>query len=323
MEALTTKIDSQFKDIKGEIKEIQYGCNSYRGPHPSLECDNKPMGGPKDEQANYAYGGYRGRGNPQTNPKPSPTNENPYRPPFTQNEHMNVIFTRSGLTYDPLVNPNAKTTVIYDNSEDVVDEAEKEIEECYAKFIDLIKEVMINVPLVDVLAGMPNYEKFLKDLVSNKSKMEQISATFLNEECSAIVQNKIPPKLCDPESFLIPCTVAGSVEYLALANLGASINLMSYSLYVSLLENTLKPTRMSILLANHTYQYPIGIEKNMLFQVRKFIFSADFIILQMEEDDKVPLILGRPFLHTADAIIRVKHKELNLGVGDDRIILNI
>ncbi|GJT24939.1 hypothetical protein Tco_0894876 [Tanacetum coccineum] len=65
VEALTTKIDSQFKDIKGEIKEIRDGCNSYRGPHLLSECDDKPMGGPKDEEANYAYrgyqrGGYRG-----------------------------------------------------------------------------------------------------------------------------------------------------------------------------------------------------------------------------------------------------------------------
>ncbi|GJX20133.1 reverse transcriptase domain-containing protein [Tanacetum coccineum] len=174
------------------------------------------------------------------------------------------------------------------------------MEERYAKFIELIKEVRINIPLFDVLAGMPNYGKFLKDLVSNKSKMEQISVAFLNKECSAIVQNKLPPKLRDHGSFLIPCTVVGSVEYLALADLGASINLMLYSLYVLLSGNTLKPTRMSIRLANHTYEYLMRIAENML------------------EDDKVPLILGRPFLHTADAIIQVKIKELNLGVGDGR-----
>ncbi|GJS59095.1 reverse transcriptase domain-containing protein [Tanacetum coccineum] len=76
---------------------------------------------------------------------------------------------------------------------------------------------------------------------------------------------------------------------------------------------------MSIRLANHTYQYPMGVAENMLVQVGNFVFPADFVIIQMDEDDKVPLNLGRPFLHTADAIIRVKNKELNLGVGDDRI----
>ncbi|GJU40993.1 hypothetical protein Tco_1193950 [Tanacetum coccineum] len=122
----------------------------------------------------------------------------------------------------------------------------------------------INVPIVDVLAGMSNYGKFLKDLVSNKSKMEQISAAFLNKECSIIVQNKLPPKMGDPGSFLILCIIAGSVEYLALADHGASINLMPYLLYDSLSGNTLKPTRMSIHLANHTYQYSMGIAENML-----------------------------------------------------------
>nr|GFB82957.1 reverse transcriptase domain-containing protein [Tanacetum cinerariifolium] len=103
------------------------------------------------------------------------------------------------------------------------------MEERYAKFIYLIKKVRICVPLGDVLDDMPNYGKFLKDLVSNKSKMEQISDAFLNKECPIIVQNNLPPKLGDLEIFLISCNVAGSVEYLALADLGASINLMPYS----------------------------------------------------------------------------------------------
>ncbi|GJS69216.1 reverse transcriptase domain-containing protein [Tanacetum coccineum] len=279
------------------MKEMRDGCNSYRGPHPLSKCDDKPMGGPKEEEADYAYRGYR---------------EGGYQGNYyaARNEHVNAVFTWSGKTYDPPDNPNAKTTIIHDDNEDEVDEAKKEVEsssskqtksnppllkaykpkipypqrlrkekmeERYAKFIDLITEVRINVPLVDVLSGMPNYGKFLKDLVSNK------------------------------------------IECLALADLGTSINMMPYSLYILLSEITLKPMRMSIRLANHTYQYPLGVSKNMLVQVGKFIFLVDFVILQMEEDDKVPLILGRPFLHTTDAIIRVKIKELNLGVGDDRI----
>nr|GEV21319.1 reverse transcriptase domain-containing protein [Tanacetum cinerariifolium] len=144
--------------------------------------------------------------NTQTNPKPNLANDKPYCPPSTRNKHVNTVFTRSGLTYDPSVNPNTTTTVIHDDSEDEADKSEKEaepipskqtksdlsplkaykpkisypqrirkekVEECYVKFIDLIKEVRINVPLVHVLTDMPNYEKFLKDLMSNKSKMEK------------------------------------------------------------------------------------------------------------------------------------------------------
>ncbi|GKE64936.1 reverse transcriptase domain-containing protein [Tanacetum coccineum] len=74
---------------------------------------------------------------------------------------------------------------------------------------------------------------------------------------------------------------------------------------------------MSVRLADESFQYPVGIAENMLVEVGKFTFSADFVILEMEEDNKVSLILGRPFLYTADVVIRVKHKQLNLGVGTE------
>ncbi|GKA18846.1 reverse transcriptase domain-containing protein [Tanacetum coccineum] len=76
---------------------------------------------------------------------------------------------------------------------------------------------------------------------------------------------------------------------------------------------------MSVRLADRSFQYPVGIAENMLVEVGKFTFPADFVILKMEEDSKVPLILGRPFLHTADVVIRVKKKQLNLRVRTERI----
>ncbi|GKB41691.1 reverse transcriptase domain-containing protein [Tanacetum coccineum] len=191
-----------------------------------------------------------------------------------------------------------------------------------AKFMQTFS-VRINVPLVDVLARMPNYCKFLKELISNKHKIEQIYAAFLSDESSAMIQNKVPPKLGDPGSFLIPCNFNKTFSYNALVDLGASINLMPYSLYAKLSLETLKPTKMSVRLVDRSFQYPVGIAENMLVKVGKFTFPADFVILKMEEDSKVPLILGRPFLHTADAVIRVKQKQLNLGVGTERMIFNI
>ncbi|GKG28850.1 reverse transcriptase domain-containing protein, partial [Tanacetum coccineum] len=106
-----------------------------------------------------------------------------------------------------------------------------------------------------------------------------------SDESSAILQNKVPPKLGDPRSFLIPCNFNKSFSCNALADLGASINLMPYSL------------------ADRSFQYPVGIAKNMLVEVGKFTFPTDFVILEMEEDSKVPLILGRHFIHTANAVI--------------------
>ncbi|GJS73949.1 reverse transcriptase domain-containing protein [Tanacetum coccineum] len=138
-----------------------------------------------------------------------------------------------------------------------------------------------------------------------------------------MIQNKVPPKLGDPESFLIPCNFNKTFSCNALADLGASINLMPYSLYAKLSLETLKHTKMSVRLANRSFQYSVGIAKNMLVEVGKFTFLADFVILEMEEDSKVPLILGRPFLYTADAVFRVKQKQLNHGVGTERMIFNI
>ncbi|GJW54400.1 putative ribonuclease H-like domain-containing protein [Tanacetum coccineum] len=117
---------------------------------------------------------------------------------------------------------------------------------------------------------------------------------FSNDESSAMIQNKVPPKLGDPESFLIPCNFSKAFSCNALADLSASINLMPYSLYAKLSLKSLKLTKMSISL-----------------------FS------KWKKTSKVPLILGRPFLYTADAVIRVKQKQLNLGVGTERMIFHI
>nr|GEU83481.1 hypothetical protein [Tanacetum cinerariifolium] len=178
----------------------------------------------------------------------------------------------------------------------------------YGKFLDMIRAIQINVPLIDILAGMPNYGKFLKEHVNNKHKIEQILAAFLSDESFAILQNKVPPKLGDPGSFLILCNFNKAFLCNALADLGARINLMPYSLYAKLSLKTLKPTKMSVRLADRSFQYPVGIAENMLVEVGKFTFPANFVILEMEEDSKITLILGRPFLHTADAVIRVKQK---------------
>nr|GEZ77814.1 reverse transcriptase domain-containing protein [Tanacetum cinerariifolium] len=103
----------------------------------------------------------------------------------------------------------------------------------------------------------------------------------------------------------------------------ANINFMPYFLYAKLSLETLKPTKMSVRLADISFQYPVGIAKNILVEVGKFTFPANFFILKMEEDIKVPLILGRPFFHTANVVNRVKQKQLNLGVGTKRMIFNI
>nr|GEX02012.1 reverse transcriptase domain-containing protein [Tanacetum cinerariifolium] len=121
-----------------------------------------------------------------------------------------------------------------------------------------------------------------------------------------MIQNKVPPKLRDPGSFLILCNFNKAFSCNALADLGASINLMPYSLYAKISLKTLKPTTMSVRLADRLFQYPVRIAENMLVVVGKFTFPVDFVILEMEEDSKVPLILGRPLICTDIANITSK-----------------
>ncbi|GKC53101.1 reverse transcriptase domain-containing protein, partial [Tanacetum coccineum] len=161
-------------------------------------------------------------------------------------------------------------------------------------------------------------DKFLLKLDWAKNQKSNLSL-----KRTVAFADEVPPKLEDPGSFLIPCNFNKAFSSNAFADLGASINLMSYSLYATLSLETLKPTKMSVILADRSFQYPIGIAENMLVKVGKFTFSADFVILKMKEDSKVPLILGRHFLYTTDAVIRVKQKQLNLGVGTERMIFNI
>ncbi|GJY49170.1 reverse transcriptase domain-containing protein [Tanacetum coccineum] len=265
-----------------------------------------------------------------TQPNPKGHNSKAYQPPQSRNEHVNAVFTRSGKSYNPPVNSNdqktnSENTINFDDSDEEEEEPtpqlkiqnpepvkettlpkpykpkipyprrlrKEKMEAQYGKFLDVIRAVRINVPLIDVLAGMPNYGKFLKELISNKHKIEQISAAFLSDECLAMIQNKVPPKLEDPRSFLIPCNVNKTFSCNALADRGASINLMPYSLYAkSSLEN-LKPTKMSVILADTSFQYPVGIAKNMLVEVGKLTFPADFVILKMEEDS---IVSTHPFL---------------------------
>lgn len=133
----------------------------------------------------------------------------------------------------------------------------------------------------------------------------------------------MPPKRGDTGCFTIPCHIGDTHLCNALADLGASINLMPLSLFSRLGLGELKATKMGIQLADRSVKYPLGIAENIPVKVDKFVFPVDFVILDIKEDQNVPIILGRPFLNTADAVIHVSKKTLTLGVGKDRISFNV
>ncbi|XP_021685897.1 uncharacterized protein LOC110668822 [Hevea brasiliensis] len=169
---------------------------------------------------------------------------------------------------------------------------------------------------------MPNYVKFLKEILSKKSKLKDYETVMLTEECSSIIQSKMPPKSKDPGSFTIPCNI-GNVEFTkASCDLSASINLMPFSLCRKLGLSEIKSIIISLQLTNRSFTYPRGIVKDVLVKVDKFIFPEDFLVLDMKEDREVPLILGRPFLATRKALIDVPEGKLTLRVGQEEVTFN-
>ncbi|XP_065616476.1 uncharacterized protein LOC111986064 [Quercus suber] len=179
------------------------------------------------------------------------------------------------------------------------------VDDQFSKFLSIFKQLHINIPLIEVLEQMPKYAKFLKDIISKKRKLEEHETVMLTEESSAILQKKLPPKLKDPGSFTIPCTIGKSYFDRALCDLGASINLMPLSIFKKLGLGEAKPTTISLQLADRSIKYPRGVIENVLVKVDKFIFPIDFIVLDMDEDKEIPLILGRPFLATGRTLIDV------------------
>ena len=184
----------------------------------------------------------------------------------------------------------------------------------FTKFMDVFKKLHINIPFADALEQMPSYVKFMKDILSQERRLADFKTVNLTKECSAILQRKLPRKLKDPGSFTIPCTIGNAIFERALCDLGASINLMPLSIFKRLGLGEARPTTVTLQLADRSLKHPRGIIEDVLVKVGKFIFPADFIVLDMEEDKEIPIILGRPFLATGRAMIDVQRGELKLRV---------
>ncbi|GJR93697.1 reverse transcriptase domain-containing protein [Tanacetum coccineum] len=282
---------------------------------------------------------------------PSNTISNP------RNE-VKVITTRSGLAYDgplppmpppyvnrtrrmarkheekvqnkekePIVEPRVvnepfktKTNLPYPSR--VEKDKNRERDDILAsKFIEIFRDLHFELSFADALVHMPKFALMIKKLLSNKDKLIEITKTPMNANCSAVILKKLPEKLGDPGRFLIPCDFGEFDNHLALADLGASINLMPLSIWKKLGLPDLTSTRMVLELADRTISKPLGIAENVFVKVGKFYFPVDFVILDFVADPRVPLILGRPFLSTAHALIDVYEGEIILRHDDQSLIL--
>ena len=170
---------------------------------------------------------------------------------------------------------------------------------------------------------MPNYAKFLKEILSKKRKIAEEGIVNMTATCSVVIQQKLLEKMKDPGSFTIPCFI-GKYEFKkALCDSGASIKLMPLSVVQRLSLGELTPTTITLQMADISMAQPEGVLEYVLVKVGKFIFPVDFVIMKMEEDTQVPLLLGRPFLATEAALIDVEKGELTLRVGEEAVHFNL
>ena len=191
----------------------------------------------------------------------------------------------------------------------------------------MLRQVKVNIPLLDMIKQVPTYAKFLKDLCTVKKGFGFNKKAFLTEQVSSIIQCKTLLKYKDPGSPTISINIGGTCMDKALLDFGASVNLLPYSMYKQLGLGELKPTNITLSLADRSVKIPKGIVEDVLVKVDNFYYPVDFVVLDTEpmaeSTHQVPIILGRPFLATANAIVNCQNGIMQLTFGNMTLELNI
>ncbi|XP_070025791.1 uncharacterized protein [Nicotiana sylvestris] len=186
---------------------------------------------------------------------------------------------------------------IHDNKEETQNDVNPsrehviDIPKTFKKFIEMMKSLSINVPLVEALEQIPGYAKFMKDLVTKKRYMDCETIKMTHKVLS--IMHSMAPKLEDPDAFTIPCIVQS------------------------------RANSMRLQMVDRTMKRPLGIIDDFLVQVDKFILPADFVILDFEVDYELPIIVGRPFLPTGKALVDMEAGELTFRVGDEKVVFHV
>ncbi|XP_075107037.1 uncharacterized protein LOC142180019 [Nicotiana tabacum] len=155
----------------------------------------------------------------------------------------------------------------------------------FHKFLDMLKQIHLNIPLVDKLLDVPKYAKYIKDIVANNMRLTEFETVTLTEECTSKIQHTLPLKLKDPRAP--------------------------------------RPTMVMLQLADRSYAYHERVIEDVLLQIRKFIFPAIFIILDYEADELVLIIMGRSLLATGHAIINVREAKMIMRVDNEEVVFNV
>ncbi|XP_050876363.1 uncharacterized protein LOC127080077 [Lathyrus oleraceus] len=199
----------------------------------------------------------------------------------------------------------------------------KKNEKIFEKFLEIFKNFEINIPFAEAMEQIPLYAKFMKDIVSKK-RPTNTERVLLTDTCSAILQGmKIPVEKKDRGSVTIPCTIGNRTFKKALIDLGASVSLMPFSIYKKLGISTVQDTRMTLQFVDHLVKRPYGVVEDVLVKIDKFFFPIDFVVLEMPEDEEIPLILGRPFLETGRCMIDIEEETMTLKVYDEELKIDV
>ena len=195
------------------------------------------------------------------------------------------------------------------------------------EILEVLRQVKVNNPLLDMIKQVPTYAKFLKDLCTLKRGFNVNKKAFLTEQVSVIIECKTPVKYKDPGCPTISVNIGGTCVEKALLDLGASVNLLPFSMYQQLGLGELKPTTITLSLADRSIKIPKGRVEDILIQVDKFYYPVDFVVLDTESvavgANHVPIIRGRPFLATSNTIINCRNGVMQLTFGNMTLELNI
>ncbi|GJW78769.1 reverse transcriptase domain-containing protein [Tanacetum coccineum] len=241
--------------------------------------------------------------------------------PSTENIQPPVVQTNDQIG-EPVVASKTKPTFPYPSRANKEKLREKD-DLLALKFMEIFRNLHFELSFADALLHMPKFSPMFRKLLNDKDKIIELKNTPVNENCSAVILKKFPEKLRDLGRFLIPCDFPEMNECLALADLGASINLMPLSIWKELNLLALTKTRMILELANHTISTPTSIAEDVFVKVGTFFFPADFVVVDYVADPRVPLILGRSFLRTACTLIDVHGEQMTLRHDDQSVTFKV
>ncbi|GJS54959.1 DNA-directed DNA polymerase [Tanacetum coccineum] len=329
IQACLNNLGREIKKVNEKVYAAQVGCEQCKGPYYTKDCPQKKEGKTLEEAYYTQFGGpFQGGGYRATAPGYYQRN-NAY--PSYQEQRQSMEDTLSKFM--------SELAKRHEENSNLIKEIQASTDAAIRNQGASIKTLEIQIGQMSKVLQERGFGSLPSSTETNpRDQVKSISTTieadshsirqeegnygpkFTEAYGASHINNTIPRKEKDPGSFTLPCFINDECFDNALVDLGASVSVMPLSTYLNLGLGELAHTRLTVELADRTVKYPKGIAENVLVEIGKFTFPVDFIILDMPEDIKVPLILERPFLSTARAKIDVYKRKITLRVGEEKII---